>query len=181
MATERQKMLAGEWYTCMDAELERLRQVARAAVLAHNTMDPGERGPMAPALAALFGRVGAHVYIEAPFHVTYGFNVTLGDGVYFNTGCTILDTAPVTIGAGSMFGPAVQIYCADHHRDAALRAAGHEIARPVAIAENVWVGGGAIVLPGITIGRNAIIGAGSVVTRDVAPGTTVAGNPARPI
>lgn len=179
--SEREKMLAGEWYTCMDDELDRLRDDARAAVLEHNTLDPARRGAMGPALAALFGRVGRGVFIEAPFHVTYGFNVTLGDGVYFNAGCTVLDTAPVRIGAGSMFGPAAQIYCADHHRDPALRAAGHEVARPVEIGENVWVGGGAIILPGITIGRDAIVGAGSVVVHDVAPGETVAGNPARAV
>ena len=179
--SEREKMLAGEWYTCMDAELDALREAARAAVLEHNTLAPSRRGAMAPALAALLGRVGRGVFIEAPFHVTYGFNVELGDGVYFNFGCTILDTAPVRIGAGSMFGPHAQIYCADHARDPAHRAAGGEIARPVEIGENVWVGGGAIILPGVTIGRDAIVGAGAVVTRDVAPGATVAGNPARPI
>ncbi len=92
----------------------------------------------------------------------------------------ILDTAPVRIGASSMLGPCVQIYCAEHHKDAAQRRAGLEIARPVEIGANVWIGGGAILLAGVRVGDRAIIGAGAVVTRDVAPATTVVGNPARP-
>lgn len=177
--SERQKMLAGEWYTCIDDELEMLRNEARRAVLIHATTDPMQRGAMAPALRSLLGHVGEGVYLEAPFHCTYGFNIELGDGVYFNAHCVVLDTARVRVGAGSMFGPAVQIYCADHHRDPARRAAGMEIAHPVEIGANVWVGGGAIILPGVSIGDDAIVGAGSVVTRNVAAGATVVGNPAR--
>ena len=173
-------MEAGEWYSCLDPELEALRVAARAAVHAHNTLPPQERGPIAPALAALFGACAANAMIEAPFHCAYGFNIHLGDAVFLNAGCTILDTAPVHIGAGSMIGPSVQIYCAEHHKDPAKRAAGLEIARPVTIGRNVWIGGGAIVLAGVTVGDRAIVGAGSVVTRDVAPGSTVVGNPARP-
>lgn len=177
---EREKMAAGEWYCCIDPELDRLRETARAAVHAHNTMPPAERGPMAPELAEVFGAVGQGVFIEAPFHCAYGFNLFLGDGVYFNAGCVVLDTAPVRVGAGTMFGPAVQIYCADHHRDPALRAKGLERALPVTIGRDVWVGGGAIILPGITIGDRAIVGAGSVVTKDVGADAIVAGNPASP-
>ena len=124
---------------------------------------------------------GADARIEAPFHCAYGFNIGLGDGVFINAGCTILDTAPVHIGARTMLGPNVQIYCAEHHKDAVKRAAGLEIARPVDIGEDVWIGGGAIILAGVRIGAAAIVGAGAVVTRDVAGGTTVVGNPARPI
>ncbi|GAB5375971.1 MAG: sugar O-acetyltransferase [Acuticoccus sp.] len=177
--SERHKMMAGEWYTCINGELEALRNAARAAVLDHARMDPLARGAMAPSLRALLGQVGPDVYLEAPFHCTYGFNIVLGAGVYFNAGCVVLDTARVRVGEGAMFGPAVQIYCADHHRDPKLRAAGMEIAHPVDIGANVWVGGGAIILPGVSIGDDAIIGAGSVVTRNVAAGTTVTGNPAR--
>ena len=177
--TERQKMAAGEWYSCIDPELEALRNTARAAVHQHNTMPPAERGEMASALSALFAGVGAEVLIEAPFHCAYGMNIRLGDGVYFNAGCTILDTAPVTIGNRTMFGPGVHIYCAEHHKDPKLRSEGLEIARPVTIGTDVWVGGGAIILAGVTVGDRAIIGAGAVVTRDVAADTVVAGNPAR--
>lgn len=174
-------MAAGAWYSCRDPELERLQRRARDAVHAHNSLPPGDRGPVGPALAALFADIADGVLIEAPFHCAYGFNISLGRGVYLNAGCTILDTAPVRIGAGTMLGPQVQIYCADHHRDAALRCAGLERARPVTIGERAWIGGGAILLPGVRIGDDAIIGAGSVVTRDVGPGRTVAGNPARAI
>lgn len=117
--------------------------------------------------------------MEAPFHCAYGHNITLGRNVYLNAGCVILDTGPVRIGDGSMIGPAVQIYCADHHRDVEKRAAGLERALPVTLGRDVWVGGGAIVLPGVTLGDGAIVGAGAVVTRDVAAGARVAGNPAR--
>ncbi|WP_117193250.1 sugar O-acetyltransferase [Rhizobium terrae] len=181
VASEREKMAAGEWYCCLDPELDVLRDKARAACHAHNTMPPGERGAMAPALRLLFAEASASAFLEAPFHCSYGMNTALDDGVYLNAGCTILDSAPVRIGARSMLGPGVHIYCADHDRDPALRSKGIEIARPVTIGADVWIGGGAIILGGVTIGDGAIVGAGSVVTRDVPPGSTVAGNPARPI
>ena len=174
-------MSAGDWYTCIDDELEDLRRSARRAVHAHNTCDPERRAGIAPELAALFADVGRDVFIEAPFHCAYGFNITLGHGVYINAGATFLDTAPIRIGAGTLIGPNVHIYCAEHHKDAASRRQGLEIARAVEIGADVWVGGGAILLPGVTIGAGAIIGAGSVVVRDVAEGDTVVGNPARPV
>ncbi len=179
--SERQKMAAGAWYTCLDPELEDLRQTARRAVYAHNTCQPDDRGPIAPELHALFAETGHMCFIEAPFHCAYGFNLSLGDRVYFNAGCTVLDTAPVRIGSDTMLGPSVQIYCAEHAKDPALRADGLEVAHPVTIGENVWIGGGAIILPGVSIGDRAIVGAGSVVTKSVAPDGTVVGNPARPI
>lgn len=181
MATEREKMAAGEWYSCLDPELEDLRRTARRAVHAHNTADPDERGAMAPQLAALLGSAGRDAMIEAPFHCPYGFNIHLGDGAYLNAGCTILDTARVEIGAGTLLGPGVQIYCAEHHQDVAKRRAGLEIAKPVTIGEGVWIGGSAVILGGIRVGDGALVGAGAVVTRDVAAGARVAGNPARPI
>ncbi len=179
MASEREKMAAGEWYCCLDPELDVLRDQARIACHAHNTMPPAECGAMAAALRALFAKSSETAFLEAPFHCSYGMNLHLSDAVYMNAGCTILDSAPVTIGARTMFGPGVHIYCADHHRDPSLRSKGIEIARPVTIGEDVWIGGGAIILGGVTIGDGAIVGAGSVVTRDVPKGATVVGNPAR--
>ena len=179
--SERQKMQAGDWYCCLDDTLEGLRQAARRATHQHNTMPPDARGAMGPDLAGLFAVVGQDPFIEAPFHCAYGFNIELGHRVYFNAGCVVLDTGRVTIGDDVMFGPGVQIYCAEHHKDPDLRVQGLERARPVAIEPAVWIGGGAIVMPGVTIGRGAIVGAGAVVTRDVAAGATVAGVPARPI
>lgn len=179
--SERAKMTAGEWYTCIDPELEMLRANAQDAVHEHNSMRPAERGNIGPALRLLLAQVGDNARIEAPFHCAYGINIELGDDVFLNAGCTLLDTARVRIGSSSLLGPNVQIYCAEHHKDAALRTAGLEVARPVEIGERVWIGGGAIILGGVSIGDGAIVGAGSVVTRSVPAGATVVGNPARTI
>lgn len=178
-ASEREKRDAGEWYCCLDPELEECRLRVRRAVHLHNTWPPDERGNIAPPLAALMGAAPADALIEAPFHCIYAANIFLGKGVFINAGCIILDSAPVRIGDLSMIGPAVQIYCAEHHKDPEKRRARLEIARPVTIGSNVWVGGAAIILAGVSIGDDAIIGAGAVVTRDVAGGATVVGNPAR--
>ena len=129
----------------------------------------------------LFASIGEDVFLEAPFHVAYGGNLALGDHVYINAGSVILDSAPVRIGRGTMLGPAVHIYCADHAHGLDERRCGLERALPVSIGEDVWIGGGAIILPGVTVGDGVIVGAGAVVTRDVAPGARVVGNPARPI
>jgi maltose O-acetyltransferase len=173
------KMQLGQWYTCIDPELEALRRTALVAVHEHNTMSPLERGAIGPKLEALLGSKGADCRIETQFHCPYGFNIHLGEAVYFNAGATILDTAPVRIGDRAMFGPGVHIYTAQHHKERLKRSQGLEIALPVRIGADVWVGGGAIIMPGVTIGEGAIIGAGSVVTKDVAAGATVVGNPAR--
>ncbi|MCR9139383.1 MAG: sugar O-acetyltransferase [Alphaproteobacteria bacterium] len=177
--SERQKMESGQWYCCIDPELEELRMRSQDAVHQHNHLPPRERDMLGPKLRTVLGAVGENVRIEAMFHCAYGKNIFLGDAVYLNVGCVVLDTARVDIGAGSMLGPTVQIYCAEHSQDTARRAAGYEIAKPVTIGENVWIGGGAIIMPGVTIGNGAIVGSGSVVTRDVAAGATVVGNPAR--
>lgn len=123
--------------------------------------------------------VGEGAMIRPPFHCDYGFNISLGANVFFNFNCVILDVVEVTIGDKTQIGPGVQILAADHPRDAAERASGFEFGRPIRIGCNVWIGGGAIVLPGVTIGDSAVIGAGSVVTRDVPAGVTAFGNPVR--
>ena len=125
------------------------------------------------------GHVGKDAVIRPPFFCDYGYNIRLGDGVFLNFNCVILDVVEVMIGDRTQVGPAVQIYAADHPRDADTRRAGLEFGRPVRIGSDVWIGGGAIILPGVAIGDGAVIGAGSVVTRDVASGQTVTGNPAR--
>ena len=177
--TEREKMAAGEWYCCLDAGLQDLQAVARLACHEHRTAATGGLGDMTPQLAGLLGSVGESAMIEAPFHCSFGFNIHLGARVYLNANCVILDSGVVTIGEGTMIGPAVQIYCADHHRDPVLRGQGMERALPVTIGRDVWIGGGAILLPGVTVGDGAIVGAGAVVTKDVAARTRVVGNPAR--
>ncbi|MDW3224756.1 MAG: sugar O-acetyltransferase [Paracoccaceae bacterium] len=171
------QMVSGNWYNALVPELEALRNVARHAVHAHNTSTPALRGLIEPSLMTLFKAIGAECCIEAPFHASYGCNTTLGDHVYFNAGVTILDSAPVNIGSHCMLGPNVQIYCADHHRDPSKRRAGIERAFPVTLEADVWIGGGAIVMPGVRIGAGAIVGAGSVITKDVPPGARVVGNP----
>jgi maltose O-acetyltransferase len=179
--SEQQKMAAGEWYNCLDPALDALRDRARLAVHQHNGMSPDKRGTIGPALRNLFAQAPSSVFIEAPFHCSYGMNIVFGENVYLNAGCVILDSAPVHIGSGTMLGPSVQIYCAEHAKDPALRRQGLEIAKPVDIGPEVWIGGGAIILAGVTIGARAIIGAGSVVTRDVAADTIVVGNPAKAV
>ena len=180
-ASERNKMRAGEWYTCINPELDALRATAADAVFEHNMLPPSQRGDIGPKLKDLLGHAGAGARIEGQFHCPYGFNIHVSDEVFLNTGCVILDTAPVRIGARTLIGPHVQIYCAEHHKDPAKRRAGLEIARPVTIGEDAWIGGGAIILGGVTVGDRAIIGAGAVVTRDVAADATVVGNPARSV
>jgi maltose O-acetyltransferase len=127
----------------------------------------------------LLPEVGDGAVIRPPFHCDFGYNIKLGPDVFLNFNCVILDVVAVTIGAGTQIGPAVQIYTADHPRDPAARKTGAEFGRPVSIGQNVWIGGGAIILPGLTIGDDAVVGAGAVVTRDVPEGVTVLGNPAR--
>ena len=177
----RQKMTSGEWYCCLDDEYEAMRQAARRACHQHTIMAPAERGACAPLLTTLLADIGSNVWIEAPFHASYGVNLVLGDGVYLNAGCVMLDSARISIGANSMLGPGVHIYCADHHRDAAKRRAGIERALPVVVGQDVWIGGRAVLLPGVTIGEGAIIAAGAVVTRDVEADQRVAGVPAHPL
>ena len=123
--------------------------------------------------------VGDGAVVRPPFYCDYGFNIHLGAGTFLNFNCVILDVVDVHIGERTQIGPAVQILAADHPRDPARRATGLEFGRPVHIGSNVWIGAGALILPGVTIGDDALIGAGSVVTRDVPEGATVVGNPAR--
>lgn len=176
MATEKEKMLAGALYMATDPELQGDQRAAQAWMDRYNASKLDER----PALLSQgLGAVGKNVAVRAPFHVDYGYNISLGDGVFMNFGCVILDVVEVTIGAATAIGPGVQILTADHPRDPVERRTGLESGRPIRIGSNVWIGGGAIILPGVTIGDDAVIGAGSVVTRDVAPGATVVGNPAR--
>ncbi|RYZ22021.1 MAG: sugar O-acetyltransferase, partial [Chitinophagaceae bacterium] len=117
--------------------------------------------------------------IQAPFYCDYGTNISIGENVFFNFNCVVLDVAPVRIGNRTLIGPAVQIYTATHPMDAATRALGLEAGAPVTIGDDVWIGGGAIILPGVTIGDRSVIGAGSVVTKDVPPDVFAAGNPCR--
>jgi maltose O-acetyltransferase len=177
--TNKQKMIAGDLYDASDAEL--IADVAAAGQWMNRynatlAADPADRLAL---LREGLGSVGDRVNIRPPFHIDYGYNIRVGDDVFINFGCVILDVCAVTIGAKTQIGPGVQILAADHPRDPAVRAQMVEYGRPVRIGANVWIGGGAILLPGVTIGDDALIGAGAVVTRDVAAGATAVGNPAR--
>ncbi|MDJ0275793.1 sugar O-acetyltransferase [Sphingomonas sp. 2R-10] len=179
MRTEKEKMIAGELYHAGDAEL--VADVARAAAWMdrYNASIAMAADARAALLREGLGTVGANVTIRPPFHIDYGYNITVGDDVFLNYGCVILDVCAVTIGDKTQIGPGVQILSADHPRDPAVRAQMLEFGRAVTIGRNVWIGGGAILLPGVTVGDDALIGAGAVVTRDVPAGATVVGNPAR--
>ena len=178
MKTEKQKMLAGELY-CPDAELAADQAATKIWLVRYNAALAEPVSVRHALLRERLAHVGTDAVIRPPFHCDYGYNIHLGDGVFLNFNCVILDVVEVSIGERTQIGPAVQIYTADHPRDPATRRSGLEFGRPVRIGSDVWIGGGAIILPGITIGDGAVIGAGSVVTRDVGEGQTVAGNPAR--
>jgi maltose O-acetyltransferase len=179
LRSEKDKMLAGELYRPGDPEIQADLAATRAWLVRYNAALAESSAARRALLRERLAEVGDGASIRAPFHCDYGFNISLGAGAFLNFNCVILDVVAVTIGAGTQIGPAVQIYAADHPRDAAVRNDGLEFGRAVRIGRNVWIGGGAIILPGVTIGDDAVIGAGSVVTRDVAPGAQVAGNPAR--
>lgn len=177
MRTEKQKMLAGELYRASDRELETERAATLAWLARYNQAQfPDECRAL---LAERLQSVGNGALIRPPFFCDYGFNIRVGAGVFMNCSCVVLDVVDVVIGDATQIGPAVQIYTADHPRDAEVRASGLEFGRRIEIGRNVWIGGAAIILPGITIGDDAIVGAGSVVTRNVPAGATVIGNPAR--
>ena len=180
LKTEKEKMIAGELYLPGDPELAAERRRAQGLMAAYNKTIVGDASRI-QILKDLLGDPGQGASIRTPFYVDYGSNVFLGKDVFFNYGCVVLDICPVTIGDMTQIGPMVQIISADHPREAEQRDLGLEIGKPVTIGRNVWIGGNAMILPGVTVGDDAIIGAGAIVTRDVAPGTTVVSSPARPI
>lgn len=179
MATEKQKMLAGELYRATGPELAADARRAAEWMDRYNASRARSLRDHVAMLRELFAQVGEDAYIRPPFHCDYGYNISLGRGVFLNFNCVILDVVKVTIGDGTQIGPGVQILTADHPRDPEQRRLGLEFGRPVTIGRNVWIGGGAMILPGVTVGDDAIVGAGAVVTRDVREGATVVGNPAK--
>ena len=170
--TEKDKMLSGELYDASAPEIQADLAATHRWLARYNAaldMEPSNRREL---LVERFAAVGEGAVIRPPFHCDYGFNISLDAGVFLNFNCVILDVVEVTIGDRTQIGPGVQILTADHPRDAVGRASGLEFGRPVSIGRNVRIGGGAIILPGVSIGDAALIGAGSVVTRDVPAGAT---------
>ena len=178
MRSEKDKMLAGELFHPSAPELQADLEACAAWLARFNAALGEASGAWHVLLQEGLGAAGEGALVRPPFYCDYGYNIHLGANVFLNYNCVILDGGRVSIGDDTRIGPAVQIYTADHPRDPAVRRSGLESGVPVTIGSNVWIGGGAIILPGVTIGDDAIIGAGSVVTRDVPAGATVVGNPA---
>ncbi len=165
--SEFEKMIAGQDYNCLDLELRQLREQARLACAKYNAHpSPGNMKH----IKRLFKRIGSCV-LEPGFQCDYGVNIELGENFYANFQCIMLDAAPIRIGDGVLFGPGVHIYTSDHPKDAEARKQGVCFAKPVNIGNHVWVGGGAKILPGVCIGDGVIVGAGAVVTKDIAAHT----------
>jgi maltose O-acetyltransferase len=179
--TECEKMLAGELYRAWDPELSAARLRARLLTHQYNATRPDDKELRVRLLRELLGAIGEHVGIEPPFQCDYGSNIYLGEGFFMNFGGIILDCNIVRIGDNVQCGPNVQILTAYHPLAAAERIKGAELASPITIGDNVWLGGGVIVCPGVSIGANTTIGAGAVVTRDVPGNVFAAGNPCRVI
>jgi len=178
MKTEKQKMVAGELYDALDPELVRDRERAKDLCQELNATREREQDTRRRILTELLATGGDSVWLQPPFYCDYGSNIYLGNRVYFNYNCIVLDVCPVRIGDFAFFGPAVQIYTATHPLNAELRRT-QEFGKPISIGSDVWVGGAAVICPGVTIGSKTVIGAGSVVTKDVPDGVFAAGNPCR--
>src|SRR5690606_17653376 len=181
MLTEKQKMLSGQWYNPLDKELSAERLAARQLQHQFNHTAPDDEAGRRALLKQWLPNSGKHFYVEPPFYCDYGYNIKTGAKVFFNFNCVVLDVAPVTIGNNVLFGPAVQIYTVNHPLEAKARNNLIEQAKPIIIADDVWIGGGAVLLPGITIGKGSVIAAGSVVTKDIPAGVVAGGNPCRVI
>lgn len=179
--SEKEKMIAGDLYDAADPEIQAEHRIAMSWLVNYNAALGAGAADRRKLMRERFAAVGEGADIRPPFHCDYGFNIRLGNGVFLNFNCVILDVVEVFIGDKTQIGPGVQILTADHPRKPEERAGGLEFGRPVRIGRNVWIGGAAIILPGVTIGDDAVVGAGAVVTRDVPPGVTVVGNPARPV
>lgn len=180
MQSEREKMVAGELYDPLDPELAAARNRARDLCQTLNATPEGDQELRRSICTQLFGKGGQTVWMQPPFYCDYGFNIEMGDRVFFNFNCVVLDVCRVTIGDHTLFGPAVQILTPMHPLNADLRRE-REYGKPVEIGSDVWVGGGALILAGVRIGSRTVIGAGSVVTRDIPDGVFAAGNPCRVI
>ncbi|MBE1530796.1 maltose O-acetyltransferase [Actinomadura algeriensis] len=179
--TNRERMLAGDPYIADDPELEAASKRAIALAHRYGEVYAADQDAARPILEELLGSIAPGAHIRPPLYVDYGTYITVGSGTFANFGLTALDVAPITIGDDVQIGPNVQLLTPTHPLDPAQRRAKLEAAAPIVIEDNVWIGGGAIVLAGVTIGANSVIGAGAVVTRDVPPDVVAVGSPARVI
>lgn len=177
--TEKQKMLDGELYNAADPELSQEREQIRRMTRLYNLTTESDGEIRVKMLKEMLGSTGDYLYMEPSIHFDYGYNIHVGNHFYTNFNCTILDVCEVRIGDHCLMGPDVHIYTAAHPLDPIQRAAGPEYGKPVTIGNNVWIGGRAIINPGVNVGHNVVIASGSVVTKDVPDNVVVGGNPAR--
>lgn len=177
--TTREKMLSGQYYISWNDELTLERERAKDLCYKFNHMKPSMRKERGNIIQQLFGKVGENCWIESPFNCDYGSNIVAGDNFYANTNCCILDCAKVTFGNNVWIGPNVSFYTPEHAFVSEERAAGYERALPITVGDNVWIGGSVSIVAGVSIGADSIIGAGSVVTKDIPEGVIAVGNPAR--
>lgn len=179
MRTEKEKMLAGEMYNPADAQLVKDREYARRQVRIYNETSETEGEKRTQLLRELFGSTGENVYIEPNIRVDYGYNIFVGENFSANFDCVILDVCEVRFGDNCMLAPGVHVYTATHPLDPTERNSGKEYAKPIIVGDNVWIGGSAVINPGVSIGDNVVIASGSVVTKDVPNNVVVGGNPAK--
>jgi len=179
MRTEKEKMIAGEIYDPLDQQLVDDRLRTRLLIKELNDSREDQADERMRILKELIPQAGEGLWLQPPFYCDYGYNMVIGERVFFNFNCVVLVVAEVKLGSRTLFGPNVQIYTATHPIDPIERASGLEYAKPIAIGEDVWVGGSAVICPGVTIGDRSVIGAGSVVTRDIPDDVFAAGNPCR--
>ncbi|ULL16638.1 acetyltransferase [Paenibacillus sp. H1-7] len=179
--TEKEKMLAGELYLASDPQLTKDRENARRMTRLFNQTFETEYEKRAEILKQLFGSTGMSLYIEPTFRCDYGYNIHVGNNFYANFDCVILDVCEVRIGENCFIAPGVHIYTATHPLNPFERVSGAEFGKPVTIGNNVWIGGRAVINPGITIGDNVVIASGAVVIKDVPNNVVVGGNPAKVI
>ena len=176
---QKEKMLNQEYYIPWDAELTEERERAKDLLFELNSTRPSKRVERNQIIEQLFGSIGENPWVESPFNCDYGYNITVGDNFYANTNCTILDCAKVTIGNNVLIGPNVSLYTPNHAIDADERKEGYERSLPIRIGDDVWISGSVTIVPGVTIGANSIIGAGSVVTKDIPANVVAAGVPCK--
>lgn len=181
MKTEKEKMIAGEIYDPADPILVKDREEARRKVRIYNQSLESEEEKRTELLKELLGSTGESLYMEPNIRFDYGYNTYVGENFYANFDCTILDVSEVRIGDNCMLGPSVQIYTATHPLHPTERNSGIEYAKPITIGNNVWIGGSAVICPGVTIGNNVVVAAGAVVTKNVPDNVVVGGNPAKVI
>ncbi|MDG1278642.1 MAG: sugar O-acetyltransferase [Algoriphagus sp.] len=177
--TEKEKMLSGQLYQAGDPELVKERLKARKLIKTFNNSDPEGSEFRISLLRKLLGSSGKNIWIEPPFYCDYGSNIHVGDDVFFNFNCVVLDVTPVRLGDRVFVAPNVQFYAATHPIDAKIRGELWEFGKAITIGNDVWIGGASVICPGVTIGDRVVIGAGSVVTKSFPSDVVIAGNPAR--